>query len=218
MNFEKIYEYRFKDVKDISKISTWEILSSFLHKKLSCPEKIIDPAAGMCEFINAVPSKEKWAVDLDESFLNKHASNNVKKQIGNALDISLPDNYFDAVFISNFLEHLDTQDDVAVFLSRMHKTLKDDGKIAIMGPNFKYCYKNYFDFADHKVILTEMGLAEHLYGAGFEKIKIIPRFLPLTFRSKLPPLKAFVKLYLLFPIAWKFFGKQFLLIAEKNNN
>jgi hypothetical protein len=33
-----------------------------------------------------------------------------------------------------------------------------------MGPNFKYCYKEYFDFADHSVILSELGVAEHLYG------------------------------------------------------
>lgn len=129
----------------------------------------------------------------------------------------MPSNYFDAVFISNFLEHLDSQEDVARLIKRMFDSIKVGGKIVIMGPNFKYAYKEYFDFADHKVILTELGVAEHLIGAGFHLVKIIPRFLPLSFRSGgfLPVTKFTVNSYLHFPLAWRFLGKQFLVVAEK---
>jgi hypothetical protein len=86
-----------------------------------------------------------------------------------------------------------------------------------MGPNFKYASREYFDFADHTVILTELGLAEHLYGAGFQVREIHPRFLPLSFRGRglLPVSKLTVGLYLKNPFAWKILGKQFLLVGEK---
>ena len=118
MNFERIYDYRFKNVNAEKKQIVWKEVSKFIYHKLNRPEKIIDPASGFCEFINNVPSTEKWAIDLNEDFLNKHADKNIKKIIGNNLSIALPENYFDGVFISNFLEHLSSQEEVAFFFNK----------------------------------------------------------------------------------------------------
>jgi SAM-dependent methyltransferase len=215
MNYERIYQYRFQGVDQQKKLLTWGILAKFLYKKLGNPERMLDPAAGLCEFINAVPSKEKWAIDLNDEFISKYINGDIKKIIGNNLEVDIPENYFDGVFISNFLEHLHSQEEVAFFLNRMYKSLRPGGRIAVMGPNFKYVYKQYFDFADHTVILSELGVAEHLYGAGFDKLEIIPRFLPLSFRGGLPVNKFLIETYLSMPMAWKIMGKQFLLIGEK---
>ncbi len=215
MNYEKIYAYRFQGVDPGKKLLTWSVLAKFLYRKLGRPEKILDPAAGLCEFINAVPSREKWAIDLNDEFISRYIAGDIRKIIGNNLEVSLPPDYFDAVFVSNFLEHLHSQEEVAFFLEKMHGALRPGGRIAVMGPNFKYCGRNYFDFADHTVILSELGVAEHLAGAGFSQIKIIPRFLPLSFRGGLPVNNFIITTYLRWPLAWRFFGKQFLLIAEK---
>ncbi|MBA3706239.1 MAG: methyltransferase domain-containing protein [Bacteroidetes bacterium] len=215
MNFDRIYEYRFAGIENAKKQQAWREISKFIYKKLGSPDKILDPAAGFCEFINHVPSKEKWVIDLNEPFINKYCDPTINKLIGNNLEIKIPENYFDGIFVSNFLEHLHTQEQVSLFLDRMHKALKPGGKIAIIGPNFKYTYKNYFDFADHTVVLTELGVAEHLYGATFSIEKVHPKFLPLSFRGKLPPIPFLIKLYLRFPLFWSFFGKQFLLIGKK---
>ena len=217
MNLERIYNYRFKNVNANKKQIVWQEISHFIYKKLNRPVRVLDPAAGMCEFINNVPSKEKWAIDLNREFLSKYAALEVKKVIGDCLNIVLPEDYFDAVFISNFLEHLNSQETVAFLLEKIYLSLRKGGRIAIMGPNFKYSYKEYFDFADHTLILTEVGLAEHLYGAGFNIVEIHSKFLPLSFRSNslLPINKFLINSYLKVPFAWKFLGKQFLLIAEK---
>jgi hypothetical protein len=214
MNYDRIYEYRFKGVDRNKKLSTWKIIAEFIHEKLGKPSSMIDPAAGDCEFINQVPAKERWAVDMGEH-TKRAAQSDVKVVIGNNLDVSLPLNYFEGVYVSNFLEHLHSQEDVANFLERMFAILKPGGKIAIMGPNFKYCAANYFDFADHTVILTELGVAEHLYGAGFEVKEVHDRFLPLSFRGKIPVTDFLVKMYFQMPFAWRFMGKQFLLVAQK---
>lgn len=214
MNYDRIYEYRFKGVDRDKKLSTWKIIAEFIHEKLGKPSSMIDPAAGDCEFINQVPAKERWAVDMGEH-TKRAAQSDVKVVIGNNLDVTLPLNYFEGVYVSNFLEHLHSQEDVATFLERMFAILKPGGKIAIMGPNFKYCAANYFDFADHTVILTELGVAEHLYGAGFEVKEVHDRFLPLSFRGKIPVTDFLVKMYFQMPFAWRFMGKQFLLVAQK---
>ncbi len=215
MDYNRIYEYRFKNVDKNKKLMTWKIIADYLYKELNSPKTLIDPAAGECEFINAITVEEKWAVDLNVDFISKFANTNIQVKIGNSLDIELPSNYFDAVFISNFLEHLDSHEEVHSLLLNMYCTLRGGGRIAVMGPNFKYGAKEYFDFADHKTILTHLSMEEHLYSAGFKVLKVIPRFLPISFRGRLPINKFFVKTYFSLPILWKVVGKQFLIIAEK---
>lgn len=214
MNYDRIYEYRFKDIDKQKKLSTWKIIAEFIYGKLGKPASILDPAAGDCEFINQVPAGERWAVDMNVQ-TERVAANGVKVVIGNNLTVELPLNYFEAVYISNFLEHLHSQEEVAEFLCRMYAVLKPGGRICIMGPNFKYCAKEYFDFADHTVVLSELSVAEHLYGAGFNLQKIHPKFLPLSFRGSIPVTDFLVRLYFKLPVAWYFMGKQFLVIAQK---
>lgn len=215
MNLDRIYSYRFRDVDQAKRAMVWKELSAYLFRRLGQPQAVLDPAAGMCEFINHVPAEEKWAVDVNEPFVRAHAAKEVRVAIGDTRTIDLPKDHFDAVFVSNFLEHLGSQEEVADFLTKLHTHIKPGGRIAVMGPNFKYTYKEYFDFADHTVVLSELGAAEHLYGAGFEVESVEPRFLPLSFRGRLPVNRFLVRSYLARPWAWRFFGKQFLLIGRK---
>jgi len=215
MDLDRIYAYRFKDVDHAKRGMVWSELAAFLHREMGKPDRMLDPAAGLCEFINLVPSVERWAVDMNEPFIRQHAGKDVHVVIGDTLKVDLPAEHFDGIFVSNFLEHLHSQEEVAAFLRKMYGHLRKGGRIAVMGPNFKYVYKQYFDFADHTVILSELGLAEHLYGAGFEVERIHPRFLPLSFRGGLPINRMLVRAYLGMPWAWRFFGKQFLLIGRK---
>jgi SAM-dependent methyltransferase len=177
------------------------------------PRSVLDPAAGRGEFITAVPAAERWGVDLVSQ--GDLESAGVKMIIADIMDAELPKEHFDGVFISNFLEHLPDQNAVAALLSKLRDAMVPGGRIAIMGPNFKYCAREYFDCADHTVILSHVGLAEHLHAAGFEVSEMHPRFLPYSFRGLLPPSPALTRTYLNSPMAWKLLGKQFLAIATK---
>lgn len=215
MNYQRIYEYRFKSVNSGQKNIVWKEIATFIHNETNNPKTILDPAGGMCEFINNITAEEKWTIDLNEEFIKKYVDDNIKVLIGDNKSISLPSDYFELVFISNFLEHLNSQQEVADFLTKMFECVKPNGCLVLMGPNFKYAYKEYFDFADHTVCLSETGAAEHLVGAGFDIVKVFPRFLPLSFRGNLPINKFLVRTYLKLPFAWRFFGKQFLIFAQK---
>jgi hypothetical protein len=119
------------------------------------------------------------------------------------------------VWVSNFLEHLLTQEAVSEFLAKMHRVLAPGGSIAIMGPNFRYCSEEYFDCADHTLIFTHVAIEEHLYAAGFEPSKSVPRYLPYSFRGRLPPSPALTRRYLKTPLAWRLLGKQFLVLGRR---
>jgi hypothetical protein len=86
-----------------------------------------------------------------------------------------------------------------------------------MGPNYRYCAGEYWDCADHYVALTHVAIGEHLYAAGFEPERIIPRYLPYSFRGILPPSPALTRTYLRMPMAWRLLGKQFLVIGTKSD-
>jgi len=212
VNHQRLYEYRFRNVDQKRRIDVWSALAPTLYETLGRPARVLDPAAGRCEFINAVPAAERWAVDVVDY---AERVPGVRLVVAQIMDAELPQAYFDGVFVSNFLEHLPSQDAVAAFLEKMRDCTAPGGRIAIMGPNFRYCARDYFDFADHTVILTERGVEEHLYAAGFAIRAVHPRFLPYTFTGRLPSSPALARAYLRFPPAWRLLGKQFLVVGER---
>lgn len=213
INYERLYQYRFRDVEQTGRLAVWREIARYVHARMGSPERVLDPAAGRGEFIGSVPAGERWAVDMVKQA--DLEADGVKMIISDIMDAELPEDYFDGVWISNFLEHLPDQNAVAALLGKLHGSMTVGGRIAIMGPNFKYCAREYFDCADHTVVLTHVGVTEHLYAAGFEVEKVAPRFLPFSFRGMLPPSPALTKTYLRTPALWPLFGKQFLLIARK---
>jgi SAM-dependent methyltransferase len=214
VNFQRLYEYRFKDVDQAARSEVWSEIGPFVHQKLGAPARVLDPAAGRCEFLNAVPAAERWGVDLVD-YAESWAGDGVKIVVGDVMDVELPSSHFGGIWVSNFLEHLPDQEGVAAFLERMRDRLEPGGRIAIMGPNFRYCAKEYFDCADHNVILTHVGVEEHLYAAGFEIESVEPRFLPYSFRGRLPASAGLTRRYLGLPLAWRLLGKQFLVVGRR---
>ena len=167
MNYDLIYEYRFRGITKDEKQKVWTEISRYLYRRMGCPQTVLDPAAGFCEFINSVPASEKWALDQNLTFLEQHAAPGIHTIGGNCLLAELPEEYFDAVFVSNFLEHLQDVDEIVAFFSKVQKWLKEGGLFVVMGPNFKYCSKEYFDCCDHRVILTNISVCELGIASGF---------------------------------------------------
>jgi hypothetical protein len=214
VNFQRLYEYRFRDVDQTARAAVWNEIAVFIHDQLGRPERVLDPAAGRGEFINAVPARERWAVD-QVAYDEGTYSAGVRSVVSDIFEADLPGEHFDGIFVSNFLEHLPTQEATATFLERMHATTAPGGRIAIMGPNFRYCAQEYFDMADHTLVYTHRAIAEHLYAAGFEPERVEPRFLPYSFTGRLPPSPALTRRYLRTPLAWRLLGKQFLVIGQR---
>lgn len=213
INLKRLYEYRFRGVDQEARQSVWNEIAKHVYAAMGSPEKVLDPAAGRAEFIKAIPARERWVVD--EVDHGAAVAPGIKCILGNALEVQLPEAYFDGVFVSNFLEHLRSPEEIATLLGRMREALQPGGRIAVMGPNYKYCAREYFDCADHVLALSETSTAEHLHAAGFEVEQTFPRFIPYSFRGSLPASPLLTRLYLRLPAVWRLLGKQFLLVARK---
>jgi hypothetical protein len=126
-------------------------------------------------------------------------------------DLSLrmiPDGSPDHVFMSNFLEHLPSSRAVLDVLGVVRRKLRPDGSVLILQPNFRYVGAAYFDFIDHRVVLTERSLEEALELSGFRLTCMKKHFLPYTSKSRLPQTKALVQLYLRLTPLYQLFGQQ----------
>jgi SAM-dependent methyltransferase len=214
LNYERLYSYRFRDIDQDARIAVWKEIAPHVHGLMGSPRKLLDPAAGRGEFIGAVPAAETWAVD-EVAYPEANHKPDTKVIVSSIMEAELPAGHFDGIYVSNFLEHLHDQEAIAAFLEKMHAAMESGGRIAIMGPNYRYCAGEYWDCADHYVALTHVAIAEHLYAAGFEPERIVPRYLPYSFRGVLPPSRTLTRLYLKTPPAWRLLGKQFLVIGRR---
>jgi hypothetical protein len=210
IDYEQLYEFRFRHVSQQARTGVWREIAAQVYEWLDRPQRVLDVATGHGEFITAIDASEKWAIDTVD-FLGPRTD--VRMIIGDVRQVDLPTSYFGGVFVSNFLEHLDHADEIATLLHRLRDAMTPAGRMAVLGPNFRYCSREYFDFADHKVALTHRSVEEHLHAAGFVVDRVVPRFLPYSFRGRLPTSPPLVRAYVRFPPAWKVLGKQYLLLA-----
>ena len=216
LNLAKVYEFRFAGLSQVKKDATWALVTRWIESKLGNPRSVLDPAAGRGEFIISSRAPERWACDLSDQRTSWPTG--ITTRFGDIYKVDLPEKHFDLIFVSNFLEHLATPDDVFQYLLQLRKSLKPDGKLAIMGPNFRFSANEYYDFADHLLPLSDRTVEEHLAAVDMKCERIIPRFLPLAFRSQRFSHPLLVKLYLAVPFFWRFYGKQFFIVATRTNN
>jgi len=190
----------------------WKVIARYLQKYIPKNSKVLDLGAGYASFINNINASEKHAVDIWGGLI-KHTNADVKAHIITCTDLSiLKKNYFDVVFSSNLLEHLEIHN-VIKTIDEIKNILKPEGVFIIIQPNYKYCKKVYFEDPTHKTIFTDESLSNLLKEKGFKIKKIIPKFLPFSMKSKAPKSKLLLKLYLKLPI--RPLAKQMLIICKK---
>ncbi len=212
MDVRKLYQERFSSEDLRKKNGIWKVLcGSFFQRFIREDQAVVDVGAGYCEFINHIRCAKKLAVDPNEDTA-RHAAPDVRV----FTDLSfLKDGSVDAAFMSNLLEHMKSKEDILKLFAEVRRVLKTDGRLLILQPNIRFLSREYWDFFDHHIPLSDRSLAEGLLLAGFQIEKVIPRFLPYTTKCRMPQNPLWVKLYLNMPWAWGIFGKQTFAVARK---
>ncbi len=217
-----IYQRRFTSSEEATRSATWQVLCErFFQPRLPNDATVVDLGAGDGNFIRHIRCKTPIAVDLSEH-CQALAANGIEVHCVAATEfaerLSGP---ADAVFMSNFLEHLPTKSLVLSVLEECRRALVPNGRVLILQPNIRYVGAAYWDYIDHHIALTEHSLLEALDITGFETMELIPRFLPYTAKSAVGRAasgkwtKHLVGLYLQMPWLWRFLGGQTFVMARK---
>jgi SAM-dependent methyltransferase len=189
----------------------WSALYRHYFSRFIRPEyTVLELGAGYGYFINSVHAQRRIAVDLWRGMLD-FLDAGVEGHVGPIQDLGfLPERSVDYAFASNVFEHL-TKEDVGATLEQLRSILKPGGRLGVLGPNYRFCYDEYFDDYTHVSVFSDRSLGDLLQAHGFEVAIAVPRFMPLTIKSRLPVSETLVRLYLKSPI--KPFGKQMFLMA-----
>ncbi|MDQ1400816.1 MAG: hypothetical protein QOJ90_2104 [Actinomycetota bacterium] len=151
-------------------------------------------------------------MDIDATVVQA-AAPHVTPVVGDCTDLSRFDAAsFDVVFASNLLEHLE-RPMASRLLAEAHRVLRPDGLLILLQPNFRLNPKRYFDDFTHVAIYTDKSLSDFLTAEGWTVRQVMPRFLPLTLKSKASRLTFVVPWYLRSPI--KPLAGQMLVVASR---
>jgi len=214
---QNIYDLRFEHTSAYRN-KVWKVLIDDYFSQYVKPDaSVLDLGCGYGEFINNIRAQEKFAMDLNpraKEFLAPQVS---LFQQDCSASWPLPDNKLDVVFTSNFFEHLPDKATLRRTLIEALRCLKPGGQLIALGPNIRLINGGYWDFWDHYLCLTDRSLAEGMRSNGFAIHTQIPAFLPYSMSlGRQYPLFA-LKLYLKMPFVWPLFGRQFLVVGQKNS-
>jgi ubiquinone/menaquinone biosynthesis C-methylase UbiE len=189
----------------------WQTLVACVFQKQIPPEAfVLELGAGYGDFINAIKARRRLAVDVWPGMV-AHLEAGVEGLVTSITQLDgVPDNSVDYVFSSNCFEHV-SQPDLIECLAQLRRKMKPGAMLSIVQPNFKYCSREYFDDYTHISIYTAQGLSDLLAANGFRVVRCVPRFMPLTLKSRAPVHPWLIRLYLMSP--FKPMAKQMLISA-----
>lgn len=172
---------------------------------------VLDIGCGRGDFINHVVARRRIAMDSWMDF-PQFIDPGVETIVGDLSELKrIGDGVVDYAFASNVFEHI-TQRELASFLLLLRRKLSPRGTLTILQPNYRYAYKEYFDDYTHTSIYSHISMADFLAANGYTVLEVVPRFLPLTIKSRLPVHPLLIRAWLSSPI--KPMGKQMLITAR----
>jgi hypothetical protein len=197
---------------DAKRDLVWQALWRFhFNRMIPVDGCVLDLGAGYGNFINHVEAKRRIALDVWPDF-PRFLAPGVEAIVGPVTELGfLADSSVDFAFASNLFEHIPQEAFVRV-LAGLRQKLSVRGTINILQPNYRYAYREYFDDYTHVAVYSHISLTDFLTANGFEVIKVVPRFLPLTVKSRMPVSPWLIASYLASPI--KPLGKQMFIRAK----
>jgi len=126
--------------------------------------KCIDIGSGNGEFSNAY--KEIYP---DAKFYNED-------RLLTGIDFEkdkLPydDNFFNIAFMISLVEHILSPN---LLMNELKRVLKKGGVLIIITPNFKYCYRTFFNDPTHYKPYTDKSVRQLFVYSGFKRISVDP--------------------------------------------
>ena len=164
-NYQDLIVKNFKEENEDSKriFLTFKRLLKYIRlDHLSKPCKILDIGSGDGSFIKVCKENGHESFGLDGS----------KENIDFEKDrLKFNDKTFDIITMLSVIEHIQNPTNI---LNEILRVLKKGGILIIITPNFKYCYKNFYDDPTHIRPYTEKSIDSLMKLHGFNTIKVVP--------------------------------------------
>ena len=210
---QQLYEARFDEREIRAKQEVWDEIARYLQRYVDPALPLLDIACDRGHFVRAIHATERWASDIRD--MRAVLPDDVRFVQASGLDLAatVPIGHFGTVFMSNYLEHLDSSDAVIEQLKVARRLLAPGGRVIVLQPNIRLVGPRYWDFIDHRVALTERSLLEAAELAGLGTERLVTRFLPYSTKGRLPAAGQLVRAYLAFPPIWRVMGKQTLYVG-----
>lgn len=192
----------------------WAAITEYLQCKIMGePESVLEIGPGYGDFINQIRATRRIAVDIVD--VSSHIEPDVEFHLADATNMSFLDSdSIDIAFASNVFEHM-SRETVDKALDEIHRVLKPGGLTVVIQPNFRLCYKRYFDDYTHQSIFTDTSLCGILQAHNFVIAVRRARFLPFSMYGLLPKSYVLTKIYLRLQIP--FMAKQMLVVGRKTD-
>jgi 2-polyprenyl-3-methyl-5-hydroxy-6-metoxy-1,4-benzoquinol methylase len=210
-----IYDARFAEREVSAKDAVWREIVRYLQRYVDADAPILDIACDRGHFIRWVRGAERWATDIRDVKEALPPDIRFVQSSGLDLESKVPAGHFGTIFMSNYLEHLESGDAVMEQLRVAATLIRPRGRVIVLQPNIRLVGPRYWDFIDHRVALTELSLLEAAELAGLQTTELITRFLPYSTKGRLPAHPALVRAYLAIRPAWTVMGKQTLYVGER---
>lgn len=210
-----LYEARFDTRESQAKDAMWREIVRYLDRYIDDAGPVLDVACDRGHFIRSDRAEERWATDIRD--VSESLTPDIHFVQASGLDLAsvLPNAHFGTIFMSNYLEHLQSSDSVVEQMRVAHRLLRPGGRLIVLQPNIRLTGPRYWDFIDHRVALTEASLLEAAALAGLTTEDVVVRFLPYSTKGRLPTRPSLVRLYLRFRPAWLLLGKQTLYVGRR---
>ena len=198
---------------DTRREQLWAHLTRYLQQYVPADAAVMELGAGYCYFINNVSASRRVAVDYSPE-IDRWKGPRVEGICSDALAYlrTLEPQQFDFILASNFFEHFEW-DALREMIALIFRALRPSGRLAVIQPNFRLAPGRYFDDYTHRAIFTDVSLEDWLRAAGFDLVTLIPRFLPLSVKSRMGGLSFLVPLYLRLP--YRPLAGQMFALAER---
>jgi SAM-dependent methyltransferase len=200
---------------DPRRAALWRHLTRELSRRAAPGGAVLELGAGYCHFINGISAERRVAVDLGEQVVHC-AAPGVEAINADVLEYlcATPDASFDFVFASNFLEHFEWPVLIRI-IAEIRRIMRPKARLALVQPNFRLAPGRYFDDYTHRTVFSDVSLCDWVSASGFHVVECVPRFLPLTVKSRLGHFSFLIPLYLRLP--WRPFAGQMFVLAERIN-
>lgn len=133
---------------------------------------------GGCRLSLHIDKSRYYGIDINKYLIKNYSKNGLKVKYGRADKIPFPSNFFNCVWCSHVLEHLDSNSQFEAF-KEFYRVLKKGGKLIVFSPTpFDL---RFWDSPDHTRPLTHNSLMRLAESNNFKNINVFyskVRFLP----------------------------------------